>query len=412
MTNINQRKLFFEKRKENIMDTIPKEKKSKIQALFIFLVSFCFITVLLWPNGTESWAAEKVIKIGGLVDLSGPTGLSGKEYMKAVNDYFKIINDKGGINGKKVKIMWEDTRWKTPEVIKAFKKFGEQEKVLAMIGWAANDIDAYLPFQKVYKIPYIHASFKKVYYMAEENPYVFPIVASYVSQIKATMRYFKKHWKKSRKPRIGFVVLPIYEVELKAAREFAEKLNMEVVNIQTVPIPTVDSKPQLLNLKKFKPDLTFNFNNVQWCGVVLKDAQALGLKTTWAGHAWSGYELLPKIAGDACEGFIQAHPVAMYGDDVPGMKKLVALNPGEKFTTPYTFGYIVSSILTEALRHAGDKPTSESIKNALERIDNFDTGGLAPLISYSPTSHVPTKSCRVYVLENGKYIFKEIIVGE
>jgi branched-chain amino acid transport system substrate-binding protein len=388
-------------------------RKARIPVILICLAVFCLLVGLLSLHSSVSSAAEKIIKIGGLVDLTGPTAISGKEYLKAVNDQIKIVNDKGGINGQKVEILWEDTRWKTPETIKAFQKFAQQDKVLAMIGWAALDIDAYLPLQKTYRIPYVHASFKEAYYDAKENPYVYPICASYISQIKAAMKYFKKTWKGSSKPKVGFVVLPIYKVELDAAREYAKELDMEVVDIQTVPIPTVDSKPQLINLAKFKPDLTFNFNNVQWAAVVVKDAMALGLKTTWAGHAWAGYELLPELAGEAAEGFLEAHPVAMYGDDVPGMKKLTAINPGEKFTTPYTFGAIVSWVLFEGIKRAGGDPTSEGVKKGLETIQNFDTGGLTGTpISYSPTNHVPTKTCRIYVLEKGKFVYKENIIGE
>jgi branched-chain amino acid transport system substrate-binding protein len=389
-----------------------EEKRTEFQTVFIFVALISFLILLPLKGVPTSLAEENVLKLGGLVDLSGPSGISGKEYFKAINDHFKIINDRGGINGQKIEILWEDFRWKTPEVIKALKKFAEQDKVPAIIGFAAMDIDAYIPFQKVYKIPYMASSFKEAYYMAEENPYVFPVCASYISQLKAAMKYFKKNWKKSSKPKIGFVVLPIYERELKAAKEFANKLNMEVVDIQTVPIPTVDSKPQLLNLMKHKPDLTFNWNGVQWSSVVLKDAKSLGFKTTWAGHAWSGYELMPEISGDASEGWIQPAPVAIYGDDVPGMKKLMELNATKKFTSAYTFGALVASVLTEGLKRAGDKPTSEKIKSALETIQNFDTGGLTPPTSYSPKNHVPTKSCRIYVVHKQKHVFKEVIVGE
>ena len=73
------------------------------------------------------------------------------------------------------------------------------------------------------------------------------------------------------------------------------------------------------------------------------------------------------------------------------MKKLMAIHKKagrtEAHTVHYPLGYIKAAITVEALRLAGDNLAAPNIKNAFERIRNFEIDGLAPPITITPTDH-------------------------
>ena len=72
--------------------------------------------------------------------------------------------------------------------------------------------------------------------------------------------------------------------------------------------------------------------------------------------------------------------------------------------TVYVRGWAYGLTWAEGLRIAdkNKKLTGEGVKNALETLKNFDTGGLTPLVTYTATDHRPTPKSTIYVIKGGK----------
>ena len=71
---------------------------------------------------------DDTIKIGTIMDMTGPAADNLMPYAIGVRNYFKYINDKGGINGRKVKVIVEDDRYTIPMAMAAFKKLVFKDK--------------------------------------------------------------------------------------------------------------------------------------------------------------------------------------------------------------------------------------------------------------------------------------------
>ena len=88
----------------------------KKKVIVRFLVPFLAILLFM---GFSTIAAAKTIKIGGIMDTTGPTSDVGKDYAIGMAEAFKYINNQGGVNGKKIKFTWFDYGYRIPEAITA-----------------------------------------------------------------------------------------------------------------------------------------------------------------------------------------------------------------------------------------------------------------------------------------------------
>src|SRR4030042_349219 len=99
----------------------------KLYILAIISGLFCFTSV------TAGWAQP--IRVGAVINLTGPISSWGKFHAKGHQDYFQYVNDvKGGVAGRKIQLTLVDHAYKVPEGLKFVKKFGE-EKVDMIATW-------------------------------------------------------------------------------------------------------------------------------------------------------------------------------------------------------------------------------------------------------------------------------------
>jgi len=144
--------------------------------------------------------------------------------------------------------------------------------------------------------------------------------------------------------------------------------------------------------------------------VILKNAKALGLKTKFISNIRNFEETLIELSGGAAEGTYGVHPIAPYGAPVPGMKKVVESHekwhPGEKGTNVYVEGWVNILCVGEALKTA-DKAgnlTPKGITAAFEQFRNFETGGLAPPLTFTKTDHRASMAAKIYEIKGGKMV--------
>src|ERR1700757_1780964 len=90
--------------------------------------------------------AAAQVKVGGLFDLTGVTSEVGKPYAQAVIDHVALLNEKGGINGKKIELSAVDYGYKIPQAVATYKKFKDDDKVILINGWGTGDTEALREF--------------------------------------------------------------------------------------------------------------------------------------------------------------------------------------------------------------------------------------------------------------------------
>jgi branched-chain amino acid transport system substrate-binding protein len=375
------------------------------------LVRFVLVVLLAVSLGAAPAEAQNVIKLGNLVDLTGPTSDQGKDIAQGRTDAVQYLNERGGINGKKIELVSVEYGFQPPRAVAAYKKFVEEDKVLLVLGYGTPDTEALRPYITKDKIPYLSGSYSGHLTDPRQTPYNFPGGIDYTSQIRIFFNYVKETWKDtSRKPRVAFIYADnaYGRAPVEAGRAYAKEIGVDLVDEEIIPTVLTDATSQLLTMQKKDPDFAYINTNTQWVPVVLKDSYKLGLKTKYVVNNYGLDERTPALAGPAAEGVIGIQDVAYWGDNVPGMKTLMEFHKkhhgNDTHASPYMRGWLWVIVAAEAIKRAGDAPTGESVKNALESLREFDTWGISPPFTYTNEDHRPTNRARLVMIQGGKIV--------
>jgi branched-chain amino acid transport system substrate-binding protein len=375
------------------------------------LARFVLVGLLAVAVAAAPAAAQNVIKLGNLVDLTGPTSDQGKDIAQGRTDAVQYINEHGGVNGRKLELVSVEYGFQPPRAVAAYKKFVEEDKVLLVLGYGTPDTEALRPYITKDKIPYLSGSYSGHLTDPRQTPYNFPGGIDYTSQIRIFFNYVKETWKDtSRKPKVAFIYADnaYGRAPIESGRAYAKEAGVDLVDEEIIPTILTDATSQLLTMKKKEPDFAYINTNTQWVPVVLKDSYKLGLKTKYVVNNYGLDERTPGLAGPAAEGVVGIQDVAYWGDNVPGMKTLMEFHQKHHGTdthaSPYMRGWLWVIVAAEAIKRAGNNPTGESVKNALESLKEFETWGITPPFTYTNEDHRPTNRARLVMIQNSKIV--------
>jgi branched-chain amino acid transport system substrate-binding protein len=197
---------------------------------------------------------------------------------------------------------------------------------------------------------------------------------------------------------------------LPVARNYAAEIGVNVVGEQDVPWPTKDPSAALMAIADLNADFAYLTSTAKNGAVVLRYAKELKIKPKFICNIRTSEESLIPLSLGAAEGVYGVQCFAPYGANVPGMKKVVESHekwrPGETGTNVYVEGWVNILVVAEALNRAdkAGKLTPRGIKEAFETLRKFDTGGLAPPITFTKKDHRASLAAKIYQVKNGKFV--------
>jgi len=358
---------------------------------FIFAIImgiFCF------SLSVSAWAQP--VKIGAVINLTGPASTWGQYHAKGHRDYVNYVNDvKGGIAGKKIELEIVDHAYKVPEGVKYVKKFCEEKKDM-IATWDAGTGIQIKPIIQEYKIPTINYS---TYQGILKPPigYMYLPFGSYVLDSQAVLGYIKAIHKGKDAPKVGLLTYNnVYGRSIHdPSKEYAAKNNINIVTIEEFPPATVDLTTEMLRLKSKGAEYVFVQILPAAVITALKAADKVDYKVpffgTWTATDPDFFKLGKGLIRDRL--FMQFCGV-LPQDKTPGIEVLQKLwakyKTVDKFETSYWEGVVVAMIQERAIhRAAGLFKTinAENINKAMETFKNEDFGGLVPYVSYSKDNH-------------------------
>jgi branched-chain amino acid transport system substrate-binding protein len=255
------------------------------------------------------------------------------------------------------------------------------------------------------------AAFYSFFQDPAKFPYSFFMSPSYNDMARIAVKWVRTTWKdSSRNPKICYLYPDngYGRAILKTSKDYAKKIGVEVGPDQIVDWPTKDATVQLTNMSRYNPDYAYLTSTAMNAAVILKNAKALSIKTKFISNIRSFEETLITLSGGAAEGTYGVQPIAPYGADVPGMKKVVESHekwhPDDTGTNVYVEGWVNILCTAEALKMA-DKAgnlTPAGIRDAFEQFRNFSTGGLAPPLTFTKSDHRASMAAKIYEIKGGK----------
>ncbi|KQP49651.1 ABC transporter substrate-binding protein [Pseudorhodoferax sp. Leaf274] len=321
------------------------------------------------------------IVIGGSIPMTGVFAFAGIGINAGIADYVKIVNDAGGIKGRKLRYVPEDTGYKVDVSVAAFKKITSQNKVNLYYGDStgfAKTINGEL--DRSGQILMAGASFASELNNPAKYPHQFLVGPDYTEMFGILLNHIAKE-KPGAKVAFVYSDSEFGRDPIEASEATAKKLGLSVpVKIMT-PAGSVDVSTEVIKLRRAAPDYTI-FHGYVLAPIpeFIQQGKQQGMASKWMGTFWTMDSSTVMKMGEAGDGFMGVMPFRYYYDTekAPMLEKIRALRP-EYQSTAYIQGFLTAMLFTEAARRtldAGKPLDGKNLKAALNTIKDFDTGGL------------------------------------
>jgi branched-chain amino acid transport system substrate-binding protein len=350
--------------------------------------------------GSSLCYSEGPIKIAGIFALTGRAAHIGTSQRDAVLLAIDEVNQQGGINGRKLEMVMEDTESNPTKAVVALKKVLEAQDVVAIIGpTLTGTAMAMRGFIEKEKIPAFMHSGGDVILLApldKKNPKSLP-KWTFKSPYKAAdamgkiCQYMSKHGIK----KIGF----IYSNEgfgkdgLRNVKVQAPKYGVEIVAEEAFQPKDVDMTAQLTRINAKSVDGIIAWTVGPAMGIIAKNVKQLGIKAPLFECHGSGDPIFWKVAGEAGEGVMMPSTKIVVGDQLPDSdiqkKKILDYVKAykEKFHrepgTMVAYGADAAFIVINAIKQVG--PDRAKIRDAIENTKGYV--GLSGIYNISPKDH-------------------------
>jgi len=342
-------------------------KKSMIVAISSFL-SILIIFSLTLSSGCAK--REKVIKIGAILPLTGEAAKYGQSAKRGLGLALEEINTSGGVGGKKLSLIYEDSKANPKEGVNAIQKLITIHKVPAIIGAMASSVTlAIAPIAEKNKTVLLSpaSSAPKITYAGD---YIFRNCYSDIYEGTKMADYI---WNETFYRIIGIIYINNdYGIGLKVAFEKRfTKLGGEVIISEPYEFGSTDFRAQISKVKNANPDAIYIIGYSE-IGRLLRQAKETDLNKPFFSVIMFEDPDILKIAREAAEGVIYTFPSydpesqeKQIRDFVEAFKKKYGQIP-DGFTAN---SYDALKILVLAIEKGGED--SEGIKNALYTIKDF-----------------------------------------
>ena len=366
--------------------------------------------------------AEDVV-IGLMCDRSGPTQTNGAIMCGAAQDYFNLINSRGGVEGYKFRPIEIDAEYKVPLGIEAYERWKKEGAVSIML-YGTNHVQSLQQRMAEDRIPGTSPGFGTATSSdGARYPYLFPIAATFYSQAAAGIKFADDKIGGLKGKKIAFLYFdnptgrePIPMLEALA--------NSEGFQLKTfsVPPPGIEMSAQVLDITlRFKPDFLICNLFGRAASVGVKALRRAGYPLDKAlALAWGATEADLDAAGgmNVGEGYyaMMFHGV---GADYSVLQDIREMYKSAGTSLPKAFGTVLynrwlfhAAIQVEAARMAaqsrkGGKITSEDMRHGFESIPEVSLakfGGFVPPLHVTAADHEGGGWIQIYQIKGGKYV--------
>jgi len=354
--------------------------------------------------------AEEEIVIGGSIPITGVFSFAGVNIHAGIGDYVKLVNDQGGVMGRKVRYVYEDTGYKADASVAAFKKLTSQNPVHLYYGDSTAFSKIINPeLNRTESILMTGASFATEINDPRKYPYQFMVGPDYQAMFALLLKYIARE-----KPNatVAFVYSdsefgrdPIEENK-KTVANLGLKLVAEVIT----PPGSVDVSTEVLKLRRADPDYTI-FHGYVLAPIpeFISLARKMGMQSQFMGTFWSMDKNNIMKMGEDADGFLGIMPYRYSDDasaDAPMLEKIRQIRPGYQSTT-YLQGFVAAMLLLECAKRtleADQELNAKNLKAAFNSIKNFDTGGIIGVPVTVKSNSIPVGRIYKADLKNGKMV--------
>ena len=370
-------------------------------------------------------ASDKEIRIGNTNPYSGPASAYGT-IGKSITAYFKMVNEQGGINGRRVNFISYDDGYSPPRTVEMARKLVEQDQVLFVfqtLGTPSNT--AIHKYMNMKKVPQMHVATGATKWNDPKNhPWTMGWQPNYQSEARAYAQHILR-----TKPDAKIGVL--YQNDdygkdyLKGFHDgLGAKKSMIVKEVSyEVADPTVDS--QIVQLQQSGADVFFNITTPKFAAQAIRKAYDIGWKPVHYLNNVSnsvGSVLTPagldKAVGIISSAYLKDATDSKWANDKAIAEWRQFMNKyypdGNQADVFNVYGYTVAMTIAQVLKQCGDNLTRENVMRQAANLKGYRAETLLPgiTISTSGDDFAPIEQVQLERF-NGKQweLFGEVMGG-
>jgi branched-chain amino acid transport system substrate-binding protein len=375
----------------------------------------------------DTGATDTEIKLGNIMPYSGPASAYGV-IGKIEDAYFKMINEQGGINGRKINFISYDDGYSPPKAVEQARKLVESDEVLFLfgpLGTPSNSaIQKYLNTKKIPQLFVATGATKFGDY--KDFPWTMGWQPAYQSEGRIYAKYLLKV-KPDAKIGILFQNDDFGKDLLKGLKDgLGDKAASMIVAEESYEVtePTIDS--HIVKLKASGADVYFSMTTPKFSAQSIKKVAELAWKPMYfqSNVGASVGSVLQPAGFENAQGILSA-AYAKDGADAQwdndeGMKKFYAFlakyaPDANKADGSVVFGYGQAQTVVQVLKQAGDNLTRENVMKQAASLKDFTPDTLLPgvKITTSTTDFYPIEQLQMMRFKDKKWdLFGDIIGGE
>ncbi len=370
-------------------------------------------------------ASDTEVKLGQTMPYSGPASayaVIGKTEVA----YFQMINDQGGINGRKINLISLDDGYSPPRAVEQVRKLVEEDQVLALfqtLGTPTNT--AFHKYINAKKVPHLFLATGATKWGDPKNfPWTVSYQPSYQIESNIYARYILAH-----KPNAKVAIL--YQNDdygkdyLKGFKDgLGDKAKSIIVAEVSYEVtdPTVDS--QIVTLKASGADTFVNITTPKFAAQAIKRAHDMGWKPLHFLNNVSssvGAVLMPagldKSKGLITAAYIKDSTDTQWNKD-PSMQRwrdfMKKYMPNADLNDAlHVYGFAVAQLMAHVIKQCGDDLTHENLLKQATNLKSLELDGLLPgiKITTSATDYFPIEQLQLQQFDGTRWVLFGPLMG-
>ena len=348
------------------------------------------------------------ITLGSIQDLSGPLAGFGKQARLGMLLAVDEINEQGGLNGRKLKLVVEDSGYDPKKAFLAAQKLVNQDKIFMMvghIGTAQNLAAMPVQFEKNVINFFPITAAREMYEPLERLKYAY--AATYFDQMRQAVPKLAKE-KGAKK------VCTLYQDDdfglevFKGGEAGLKTIGMDYAEKTTYKRGATDFSSQVAKLQSSGCDMVVLGTIISETIGIIGTARKLGYNPIFIGSSASYTDLIHKLGGKAMDGLYATMTVQNpYTEGLTPQLQFWANKYKTKFNEDATvfsvYGYTIINTFANAATKAGKNLTTDSFIKVMDSLSlPTDIFGSAPA-SFSPTKRLGSNASRLSQIQDGKW---------
>lgn len=341
------------------------------------------------------------IQFATLMDFTRVYTFVTDEYSQGQQDYIKLVNLEGGIDGHSIKLIIKDHA-SYPERGIALYNEARRDGAIFFDFLSTPVANALMPRANEDHLPMIAFAHGRADAAdGQRFPYVFPSAAIYRSQAALLLQYIDEHEGGLKGKKIAFVHIdsPFGKEPIELLNKASESKGF-TLKLFPYPVPGTEQSATWTEVRRFRPDKVIIWGGGPGQAVSIRGAVSNGIAPKDVHSViWLSESDMASFKGDSVVGVKRVTAVGT-GTDSPILKRIVdkVITPGQGSgdkanvgTTYYNIGVASMAIPVQAAKLAmkkfGAPLTGEKLKNGLEMLKDFNAEGLMPSLTITAQDH-------------------------